>query len=83
MERTPHEREAPVELAPAEFRRLGHALVDDIAGFLESLPARPVTRDATPEEIRALLPQGGPRRPARRPTACWRRAHGCCSTTRS
>ncbi|HXV57091.1 MAG TPA: hypothetical protein VD704_04415, partial [Gaiellaceae bacterium] len=59
MERTPHDREAPLELAPEEFRRLGHALVDEVAAFLESIPERPVTRDATPAELRALLPQGG------------------------
>jgi glutamate/tyrosine decarboxylase-like PLP-dependent enzyme len=59
MESRPHDRESPLELAPEEFRRLGHALVDEIAGFLASLPKRPVTRAASPEELRALLPQGG------------------------
>lgn len=59
MEPKRRDREAPLELTPEEFRRLGHALVDDIAGFLASLPERPVTRDASSEELRALLPQGG------------------------
>ena len=56
---TPHDRRAALDLAPEEFRSLGHALVDEIAGFLASLPERPVTPAASPEELRALLPQGG------------------------
>ena len=55
----PHERSAPLDLAPEEFRRLGHELVDEIAGFLASLPHRPVTSATSPEDLRALLPQGG------------------------
>lgn len=58
-EPTPHERRAPLDLAPEEFRRLGHGLVDEIAQFLASLPERPVTLAASPEELRSLLPQGG------------------------
>jgi aromatic-L-amino-acid decarboxylase len=55
---TDHGR-APLDMAPEEFRRLGHALVDDIARFLASLPERPVTPDDPPQELRVLLPQGG------------------------
>lgn len=58
-ETKPPERRAPLDLAPEEFRRVGHALVDDIARFLASLPERPVTPAASPAESRALLPQGG------------------------
>jgi glutamate/tyrosine decarboxylase-like PLP-dependent enzyme len=53
------ERRAPMELSPEEFREAGHELVDAIASFLESLPSRPVNRDETPTEVRALLPSGG------------------------
>src|SRR5690349_1724332 len=58
------ERVSPLELAPTEFRRLGHDLVDQIAEFLESLRHRPLTSGETPAEIRALLgraplPEGG------------------------
>src|SRR5689334_2774827 len=58
------ERVSPLELAPTEFRRLGHELVDQIAEFLESLRHRPLTSGETPAEIRALLgraplPEGG------------------------
>ena len=49
------ERRRPLALAPDEFRRIGHALVDAIAGHLESLPARPVTRGDSPDRIRQLL----------------------------
>jgi glutamate/tyrosine decarboxylase-like PLP-dependent enzyme len=41
-----------------EFRRLGYQLVDRIAGFLDSLPSRPVTTGETPEEIRSHLGDG-------------------------
>jgi aromatic-L-amino-acid/L-tryptophan decarboxylase len=42
-------------MAPAQFRALGHELVDRIAGLLESLPQRPVTPAATPKSIRLAL----------------------------
>ena len=56
---SPPERHAPLDLAPEEFRRLGHGLVEQIAGFLASLSQRPVTSTTSPEDLRALLPQGG------------------------
>ena len=52
-------RRAPIEMSGEEFRRLGHRLVDSVAGFLDSLRDRPVNRDERPSEVRALLPQGG------------------------
>lgn len=54
-------RQAPLEMTGDDFRRLGHSLVDRIAGFLDSLPQRPVTREATPNKIRQLF--GGDRIP--------------------
>ena len=48
-------RSAPLDLDAAEFRRLGHDLVDRIAGHLESLPGLPVNPGDTPTEIRARL----------------------------
>src|SRR5512143_2717801 len=39
-----------------EFRAAGHRLVDEIAAFLETLSARPVTRDEAPRDVRRLLP---------------------------
>jgi glutamate/tyrosine decarboxylase-like PLP-dependent enzyme len=38
-----------------EFRQAGHALVDSVAAFLGSLPARPVTRGGSPGSLRKLL----------------------------
>jgi len=43
----------------AEFREAGHALVDEIAAFLDSLTERPLTRDPRPEEIRRRLGPAG------------------------
>ena len=50
---------APQDMSPAEFRRVGHQLVDRISDFLESLPARPITAAQTPENIRKLIGSGG------------------------
>jgi len=52
-------RQIPIDLSPEAFRRLGHDLVDQIAGFLESLPNRPVTRGLTPKDVQRLLGEGG------------------------
>lgn len=48
-------REAPLQIRPDEFRRLGHQLVERIADFLASLPARPVTPGELTQVIRAAL----------------------------
>jgi aromatic-L-amino-acid decarboxylase len=48
-------RASPLDLAPEEFRRLGHELIDQVADFLGSLRDRPVTAGESPAEIRALL----------------------------
>lgn len=48
-------RLAPLEMSSGEFRTLGHSLVDRIAGFLDSLPGRPVTPAETPAEVRAAI----------------------------
>lgn len=51
-------RHAPLELDPAEFRELGHEVVDLIAEFLGSIRDRPVATGASPLEVRALLDEG-------------------------
>jgi glutamate/tyrosine decarboxylase-like PLP-dependent enzyme len=49
------DRVSPLAMSSEEFRRLGFELVDRIADFLESLPARPVTPAESPAEIRRAL----------------------------
>lgn len=48
-------RGAPLELDAAAFRELGHRLVDQLAGLLESIPSRPVTPGETPAEVAAAF----------------------------
>ena len=53
-------RKAPLAMDASMFRKLGHQLVDQIAGFLESLPLGPVTRDESPSMVRDALDLTGP-----------------------
>src|SRR5215475_7235678 len=53
-------RHAPLAMDAATFRKLGHRLVDQLAGFLESLPLGPVTRDESPSVVRDALNLTGP-----------------------
>ena len=48
-------RNAPLEMSAEEFRKLGYRLVDQVAGFLDSLPKRRVSSSESPLEIRAIL----------------------------
>jgi aromatic-L-amino-acid decarboxylase len=54
-------RKAPLEMGAEEFRRAGHALVDRLAAFLETMPRGPVNRNEAPRELRRLLPDRLPR----------------------
>jgi glutamate/tyrosine decarboxylase-like PLP-dependent enzyme len=49
-------------MSPEEFRRLGHRLVDRIAGFLGAIRHEPLTPGETPAQLRPLV--GRPRLPA-------------------
>jgi aromatic-L-amino-acid decarboxylase len=51
-------RDAPLAMTGEEFRRVGHDLVDRIAGFLDGLPQRPVTPGESVEQVRTHLGQG-------------------------
>ena len=53
-------RHAPLAMNAEMFRKLGHRLVDQLAGFLESLPHGPVTRDESPSVVREALDLTGP-----------------------
>src|SRR5688572_13958706 len=46
---------AKIDLTAAEFREMGHRLVDDVASLLEGIGSRPVAPGGKPSEIRALL----------------------------
>jgi len=47
-------------MGAAEFRELGHRLVDQLAELLESVPSGCVTHDATPSMVRQALGLDGP-----------------------
>jgi glutamate/tyrosine decarboxylase-like PLP-dependent enzyme len=58
MESEPR-RNAPLEMDSATFRKLGHRLVDQVAGFLESMPQGPVNHDESPSSVRDALNLNG------------------------
>ncbi|HVT39085.1 MAG TPA: aminotransferase class V-fold PLP-dependent enzyme [Gemmatimonadaceae bacterium] len=51
-------RNSPADLPAAQFRAIGHDLVDEIAAFLETLESRPVAPDKAPRELRSLIGGG-------------------------
>jgi aromatic-L-amino-acid decarboxylase len=51
-------RNAPLDITPAQFRALGHDLVDRVAGLMETMGDRKVTAGDSPSDIRGLLPEG-------------------------
>src|SRR5690349_5212820 len=53
-------RGAPLEMDSATFRKLGHHLVDQVAGYLEALPQGPVNHDESPSSVRAALDLNSP-----------------------
>ena len=53
-------RAAAAHIDTATFRALGHQLVDQVAGLLESLPRGPVRRDESPSSVRDALGLNGP-----------------------
>ncbi len=61
-ETLPHEigdsRSPALAMSGAEFRQLGHQLVEDIAAFYDSLPRRRLTTAKSRSEIRSLLGHG-------------------------
>jgi aromatic-L-amino-acid/L-tryptophan decarboxylase len=56
----PAQRHAPLALGPDSFRRAGHALVDRLAEFLESLPQGSLTAADSPAALRSLIDAAAP-----------------------
>ena len=52
-------RESAAAMSGAEFRALGHDLVDRIAEMIDGIDGYAVAKPVTPSELRALLPDGG------------------------
>ena len=48
-------RDAAIDMAPDEFRALGHKLVDRISDFMATMPTGKVTPGETPAQVRAAL----------------------------
>ena len=48
-------RRAPLDMSGAAFRAAGHDLVNQIADWLEGMPAGPVTHDDTPTVVRRAI----------------------------
>ena len=53
-------RDAPLAMDAETFRAIGHQLVDQIAGLLDSVPRRPVTPGESPSAVREALGLTGP-----------------------
>jgi aromatic-L-amino-acid/L-tryptophan decarboxylase len=48
-------RSAPCDLAPEDFRAIGHSLIDSIADFLRDLPRAPTATNLMPDALRSAL----------------------------
>jgi glutamate/tyrosine decarboxylase-like PLP-dependent enzyme len=48
-------RFAPCDLAPEQFRAIGHSLIDSIADFLGDLPKAPTATSLMPDSLRSAL----------------------------
>jgi aromatic-L-amino-acid/L-tryptophan decarboxylase len=57
---SPTPRDVPLAMDAATFKSLGHALVDQLADLLASIPSRPVTHDESPSDVRQALGLDGP-----------------------
>ncbi|HUK32586.1 MAG TPA: pyridoxal-dependent decarboxylase, partial [Vicinamibacterales bacterium] len=53
-------RHSALAMDAPSFRTIGHHLVDQVADFLEAVPRRPLTHDASPSAVRKALDLTGP-----------------------
>jgi glutamate/tyrosine decarboxylase-like PLP-dependent enzyme len=56
----PDHRHSPLAMDAATFRAVGHALVDQLADLVSSIPGRPITHDESPSMVREALDLNGP-----------------------
>ncbi len=54
------ERNAPIEISEDEFQKIGHALIESIAQFINTIRDRPVTIGEHPQKIQAILGNESP-----------------------
>ncbi len=50
-----HGREVALNISKDDFKSIGYQLVDDIAEFLDNIDQKPVAKENTPAQIRALI----------------------------
>src|SRR4051812_42090325 len=48
-------RKAPIEMGKAEFKTIGHQLIDVLADFIEAIDEKPVTTGESPKQIQEIL----------------------------
>ncbi len=48
-------RETQIEISAAEFKKLGYHLIDTIAGFINTIKAKPVTTGESPRQLQQVL----------------------------
>ena len=60
---TPMVDKSNYHMSTADFRRHGHALIDWIANYLDTVEDKPVSSQVEPGAIRALIPDHPPEEP--------------------
>ena len=53
--RMKNKRESSIEISKAEFKKIGHQLIDTIADFIDTIAERPVTTGETPDQLQKII----------------------------
>lgn len=48
-------RKSPIAIGKEEFKNIGYQLIDQIAGFIDTIDQRPVTPGETPKQVQGVL----------------------------
>lgn len=48
-------RQSPIEIDKAEFKKIGYQLIDTIADFISNIESKPVTTGESPEQLQKIL----------------------------